>query len=116
MESPHARAWRPDQGDANPLYARVVAIGAREHPQWGIYPVITLAAQDGVVSWHAWGKVAAQQLHQAQPEVGDLVAVEHLGRRTSGAGVEYVAWRVEVERAALPTPSVRRALGTGQEP
>lgn len=116
MASPHARAWRPDQGDDNPLFARLVAVGVRVHERWGPYSVLTLATEDGeVVCWHAWGTVARQQLLDARPEVGDLLAVEDLGRRTSAAGLEYHAWRLEVERVALAAPSFGE-LGPGREP
>lgn len=100
LAAPPAPAWRPDQGDPNPLLGTVEALGERTHPEWGAYPTVTVVDEAGDRRcWHGWGAVARQQLDATCPRPGDAIAVSYDGERTSGAGRPYRVWRVEVERA-----------------
>jgi hypothetical protein len=95
-----APAWRPDQGDTNPLVGTVESLGQRTHEKYGTYPMLVVETDDGRRCWHAWSTVARQQLTDADPRPGDMVAVAFEGERVStSSGVAYKLWRVEVERA-----------------
>ncbi|CAN5741668.1 hypothetical protein BH24ACT2_BH24ACT2_03940 [soil metagenome] len=99
LAAPSAPAWRPDLDHAPILAGTVEAISTRHH-EHGDYRVVTVADEASERwSWHAWGRVAEQQLDDARPEAGDLIAVEYQGERTSAEGRRYRSWRVEVDRA-----------------
>jgi YD repeat-containing protein len=99
LAAPPASAWRPDLDHPPILAGTVEAINSRHH-EHGDYQVVTVVDEAGERwSWHGWGRVAEQQLDDARPEAGDLIAVEYQGERTSAEGRRYRSWRVEVERA-----------------
>ncbi len=68
LDAPHAPAWRPEPG--GDLVGTVAELGNRTHPDWGSYPIVIVATADGELAWHAYGKVARQQLDDAAPSVG----------------------------------------------
>lgn len=112
LATPPAPAWRPDQGDPNPLVGTVESIGERVHETWGSYPTVTVVAEDGRRCWHAWSTVARQQLADADPQPGDLVAVAFEGERVSastGAGLQSLESRARAIARAPLRP--RRAPG-----
>lgn len=123
LDAPHAPAWRPEPG--GDLVGTVAGLSNRTHPDWGAYPIVTVATADGELAWHAYGAVARQQLDDAAPSVGDLIAVRYEGKREAStgafAGKGYHAWKVVVERAPTKPVSPARpadpwGLASGEEP
>ena len=97
LDRDYAEAWRPTAGDS--LFGEVVEIGERagEH---GSYPIVTVKQTDGEErAFHAFHTVAANQLAEARPKVGDEIGIRYKGK-VSGEGPhgDYHSYRVVVDR------------------
>lgn len=84
--------WRPHPGDKT--VGQVVSLDTRDG-QYGAYPVVTVAADDGrEVAVHAFHTVLRGELARLRPEPGERIGIAYHGR---GDG-SYERYRVIVER------------------
>jgi hypothetical protein len=96
-EQEYAPAWKPQPGEA--LIGRVVRIEREVETRYAPADVFTIETRGG--DRHAvWGTrtVLRNELRDADPKVGEHVAIEYLGLRESAAGTNYHAYRLAVDR------------------
>jgi hypothetical protein len=110
------KAWRPDQGDVNPLVGRLedVTTATGMH---GPYPLAEIIDEDGRVwAFHAFREVAESELRELAPEIGDMISVHWLGipegksyhqyriRHADGRGKKIDWGRIGGEQVAVDGP------------
>lgn len=104
-----APAWHPTV-DGDGIEGVLLAVDTRPgEGRRSEYSVLTIELDDGSrVAWHAAGDIAAEQLAEHSPQVGDRVAVLYGGEAESKrGGGRYKRWAIAVDRVPVaPTPSV----------
>lgn len=102
-----APAWHPTV-DGDGIEGVLLAVDTRAaEGRRSAYPVLTVELEDGSrVAWHAAGDIAAEQLAEHRPVVGDRVAVLFGGEAESKrGGGRYKRWAIAVDRAPVaPDP------------
>jgi hypothetical protein len=108
-------SWIPSAED--PLLVGEFVRLERGRTSYGESPIVVLRTEDGqeraVWLLHA---VLRNELGRLRPRVGEAVAIHYLGRKTSGAGQTYEAYRVEVDRIEEAADWDAVAGDAGEEP
>ena len=103
-----APAWHPTV-DGDGIEGVLLACDTRAaEGRRSAYPVLTVELEDGSrVAWHAAGDIAAEQLAEHSPQVGDRVAVLYGGEAESKrGGGRYKRWAIAVDRVPVaPAPA-----------
>ena len=97
----HAPAWAPAEGEG--IEGVLVARHERsnEGRRGDPYPVLVIDCEDGRrVAWHAAGEIAAEQLAEHAPELGDRVAVLFVAEQKSSRGNTFKRWALAVTKSA----------------
>src|SRR5690242_5658416 len=89
-------AWPPEPGDK--IAGTIVEINERD-AGWDPYPVVTLQVEDNQVAIHAFHTVLQRELAKVRPEVGDAISVAYRGKKTSGSGTTYHAYKSSSDRS-----------------
>jgi hypothetical protein len=94
-EPERAEAWRPTDGQE--LIGTVVALNERTTEQ-GTYPIVTVKpdGEEPALAFHAFHKVAKDQLAEQRPRVGDGIGIRYLGE-VDGASFKYHNYRVALD-------------------
>lgn len=113
-----APAWAPAEGDG--IEGVLVARHERsnEGRRGDPYPVLVIDTDDGQrLAWHAAGDIAAEQLAEHGPEIGDRIAVLFVAEQKSSRGNTFKRWAVAVDRQVPdPGPSPRAPKTPGEHP
>jgi hypothetical protein len=95
-----AKGWKPNEGDT--IIGAVVAVTVSNPGEFGIYPIITLATDNGMVNVHAFHNVLKNRFLEKRPAKGERVAIQYQGERTPKnprrPGQTYHAYSVVVDR------------------
>lgn len=98
-----AEGWTPEAGDT--LIGTIVGIKASAPNEYGIYPIVTVATEDGTVAIHCFHQTLKDPLLEQRPVVGEKVAVAYLGTKESkkrkdsnGNPVKYHNYSMVVDR------------------
>jgi hypothetical protein len=99
LDSDYAKAWRPNQGDS--LIGEVQELSERDG-SYGPYPIVTVMQENGeALAFHAFHTVAASQLAEQRPAIGDRIGIKYKGKATGSDGRGgYHNYRVVVDRPA----------------
>lgn len=76
-----AEGWNPSEGDT--IIGTIVDIKASRENEYGIYPIVTLATENGNVAVHAFHTLLKDALMEQRPVVGEKVAIAYLGEKQS---------------------------------
>lgn len=98
-----AEGWNPSEGDT--LIGTILDIKASRENEYGIYPIVTLATEQGNVAVHAFHELLKNGLMEARPAVGERIAIAYLGERQSKANDDrtYHNYSVVVDRPSDDT-------------
>lgn len=103
-----AEGWTPEAGDT--LIGTIVGIKASAPNEYGIYPIVTIATEDGTVAVHCFHQTLKDPLLEQRPVVGEKVAVAYLGTKESkkrkdsnGNPVKYHNYSLVVDRPQVDT-------------
>ncbi|MGE3429267.1 MAG: hypothetical protein AB7I44_21170 [Hyphomicrobiaceae bacterium] len=74
----YAEAWMPEEGDSLIGHISEISVGNSEY---GPYPIVTVLTANGD-RWaiHAFHTVLHDAIVEAQPDIGEEVAVKYMGR------------------------------------
>lgn len=105
----YAEAWRPEDGDA--IEGRIMrwAVGSSKY---GKYPICVIKQNDGSErSIHAFHGALRSQFENEDPQVGEVVHVERIGKRENVEGTyEYVEYAVTVTSARKGRTSIHDVM------
>jgi hypothetical protein len=106
LEQDSAEGWNPNEGDT--LVGVIQNIKASQPNEYGIYPIVTVATDDGtLVAVHCFHTILRNRLLEKRPAPGESVAIKYLGEKESKtAGRSYHNYAVVVDR---PTDSEAQA-------
>jgi hypothetical protein len=105
LNAEFAQAWKPDPGDV--LVGEVIELSERDGG-YGSYPIVTVRQDNGEeAAFHAYHTVAASQLAEQRPAIGERVGIKYRGRvKGDGPHGPYHSYTVKVDR-----PAERKRLG-----
>ncbi len=90
LDAEPAVAWKPEPGDE--LIGKITELGNRT-TEWGTYRIVTVKPDDGEpLAFHAYHTVAANQLKDASPAIGDEIGIRYLGK-TESANSQYGSYQ-----------------------
>jgi hypothetical protein len=112
----YAPSWRWEQpGDG--VEGIVVSVDRRKndnHPDG--YPIVTIKQADGTdIAVHCMATVLKNEVEEQRPRPGDEFAVVYDGKKSSGAGRQYNAFRV-ASRPAPAAPNAQWPTAPNQPP
>jgi len=104
LQQEAAQGWNPSEGDT--LVGTVLSIKVSQPNEYGIYPILTLALEDGTpVAVHCFHQTLKERLLEKRPAPGEKVAIQYIGTKESknrtdnkGNPVEYHNYAVVVDR------------------
>jgi hypothetical protein len=92
-----AEGWNPEEGDT--LIGAVISIKASSPNEYGIYPIVTVATENGNVAVHCFHSILKNALLEARPAVGERIAIAYLGMKHSKKNDRpYANYSVVVDR------------------
>jgi hypothetical protein len=96
LDGDYAPARRPAPGDK--LVGVITDLAERGGYDGDPYPIVTVKQDDGTeFAWHAFHKVAQNELGKLRPSVGDPIGIKHVGKVQTGNGRgSYHSYRVRV--------------------
>ena len=74
----YAPSWRPTEGET--IEGKITDIDTRA-TQYGAYPILTLACEDGPHAVHAFHAVLQRGIQKIEPQIGDQIAIRFLGSK-----------------------------------
>lgn len=105
LELESAEGWTPEEGDT--LIGAVLSVKASSPNEYGIYPIVTVATENGNVAVHCFHSILKNALLEARPAVGERIAIAYLGMKQSKKNDRpYANYSVVVDR-----PQVETSLG-----
>lgn len=124
LDAERAESWKPEPGEE--LIGKITDLGRRT-TEWGTYTIVTVQPESGPpLAFHAYHTVAANQLADESPTIGDEIGIRYLGKvdAPSSQYGSYQGYRIVVDHPAgwapAMTPDAEADLAaqqaTGEEP
>ncbi len=102
LDDERAESWKPEP-DAE-LIGKVQAVSTRT-TEYGKYLIVTVKPDDApALAFHAFHTVAANQIDEADPMVGDEIAIRYKGKNEAGDR-PYHDYKVAIEHGPNWKPS-----------